>query len=174
MRSDYYPWYCQTCVIAVTCMLVMIADHFTASFIFFPISFLLPLSIVARWYSLHAAIVLAIAMMVLRIATEIHWIAVADIPIFSVLTNGIVNLMMLNIIICLIARVAKQRHMLRKFLTLPTLIPICAYCKKIRSESDQWEEVELYITRQTESTFSHGICPECLKIQRDLLRKMKH
>jgi CheY-like chemotaxis protein len=41
------------------------------------------------------------------------------------------------------------------------LLPICSYCKKIRDDKNYWESVEHYITRHTNSNFSHGICPEC-------------
>lgn len=44
---------------------------------------------------------------------------------------------------------------------LQGLLPICAYCKKIRDENSYWQEVERYIARHTEAKFSHGICPAC-------------
>jgi len=44
---------------------------------------------------------------------------------------------------------------------LKTLIPICMYCKKIRDDSDYWEQMEHYIHEHTGSDFSHGICPDC-------------
>lgn len=44
---------------------------------------------------------------------------------------------------------------------LQGLLPICAYCKKIRDEQSYWQEVERYIARRTEVQFSHGICPPC-------------
>lgn len=45
--------------------------------------------------------------------------------------------------------------------TLSGIIPICAHCKKIRDDRGYWERVEDYITRHSEASFSHGICPEC-------------
>src|SRR4051794_20594609 len=44
---------------------------------------------------------------------------------------------------------------------LTGLLPICAYCKRIRSDHDYWEQVESYITEHSEAHFSHGICPPC-------------
>ena len=41
------------------------------------------------------------------------------------------------------------------------LLPICSYCRKIRDDKNYWDSVEHYITRHTNSNFSHGICPEC-------------
>lgn len=47
--------------------------------------------------------------------------------------------------------------------TLGGLIPICGSCKKIRDDKGYWSQVELYIMEHTEATFSHGICPDCMK-----------
>lgn len=44
---------------------------------------------------------------------------------------------------------------------LEGLLPICSSCHKIRSESGQWNPVEVFIARTTEAQFSHGICPTC-------------
>lgn len=46
---------------------------------------------------------------------------------------------------------------------LKGLLPICMYCKKIRSDENYWQQIETYIHEQTGADFSHGICPECLK-----------
>ncbi len=40
-------------------------------------------------------------------------------------------------------------------------IPICANCKSIRDEEQQWRRLESYISQQTDAKFSHGICPSC-------------
>ena len=45
---------------------------------------------------------------------------------------------------------------------LSGLLPICSYCKRIRSDHDYWEQVESYISDHTDALFSHGICPSCL------------
>ncbi len=45
--------------------------------------------------------------------------------------------------------------------TLSGLVPICAHCKKIRDDEGYWNQLEGYISKHTEATFSHGICPDC-------------
>ncbi|HEX8310049.1 MAG TPA: response regulator [Chthoniobacteraceae bacterium] len=44
---------------------------------------------------------------------------------------------------------------------LKMLIPICMYCKRVRDDSDYWQQVESYIHHHTGTNFSHGICPDC-------------
>jgi PAS domain S-box-containing protein len=41
------------------------------------------------------------------------------------------------------------------------LIPICGWCKKIRSDDDYWEQLETYLTNEGFGIFTHGMCPSC-------------
>jgi DNA-binding response OmpR family regulator len=41
------------------------------------------------------------------------------------------------------------------------LLPMCAWCKKIRNDSNYWQQVEVYISEHSDAQFSHGICPDC-------------
>ena len=45
--------------------------------------------------------------------------------------------------------------------TLTGLLPICSLCKKIRDDNGSWRTLEDYITENTNSEFSHGLCNEC-------------
>ena len=50
---------------------------------------------------------------------------------------------------------------LAKVKLLSGLLPICAGCKKIRDDQGYWRQVESYIQKRSEATFTHGMCPEC-------------
>ena len=45
--------------------------------------------------------------------------------------------------------------------TLEGLLPICAHCKSIRDEGDEWMRIESYLSKHTPADFTHGICPDC-------------
>lgn len=47
--------------------------------------------------------------------------------------------------------------------TLSGLLPICAYCKKVRDDSGYWNQIETYIRKHSKADFTHSICPECEK-----------
>ncbi|CAM2981504.1 hypothetical protein PASE110613_10700 [Paenibacillus sediminis] len=47
--------------------------------------------------------------------------------------------------------------------TLRGLLPICAVCKRIRDEQDEWNSVESYIEKHTHVEFTHDICPDCIR-----------
>ncbi len=60
-------------------------------------------------------------------------------------------------------RIKELQGSLDQVKRLQGLLPICCYCKKIRRDSDYWEQVDKYISEHSEAEFSHGICPECYK-----------
>jgi hypothetical protein len=42
------------------------------------------------------------------------------------------------------------------------IIPICASCKKIRTDEGSWQQVEQYVQEHSDAEFSHGLCPDCV------------
>lgn len=48
--------------------------------------------------------------------------------------------------------------------TLRSIIPICSYCHKIRhdEEANNWAELSNWLSENTSSLFSHGVCPSCI------------
>lgn len=63
----------------------------------------------------------------------------------------------------LAARVRELEQALAEVKRLSGLLPICAYCKRIRSQgdTDYWQQVEQYIATHSDAQFSHGVCPDC-------------
>jgi K+-sensing histidine kinase KdpD len=64
-------------------------------------------------------------------------------------------------------RLEESNHTLQSALheikTLRGLLPICMYCKKIRTKEEKWVEVEEYVRKHTQAQFSHGLCPSCYR-----------
>lgn len=59
--------------------------------------------------------------------------------------------------------IAELEAALGEVKTLRGIIPICAYCKRVRRDDESWQQIESYVRQHTEAEFSHGICPECLE-----------
>lgn len=57
--------------------------------------------------------------------------------------------------------VAHLQEALEHMKVLRGLLPICAFCHKIRNTEGDWERLESYISNHTEANFTHGFCPEC-------------
>lgn len=44
---------------------------------------------------------------------------------------------------------------------LRELLPICAYCRRIRDEDQRWSTLEQYLSQHIGVRFTHGFCPDC-------------
>jgi CHASE3 domain sensor protein len=67
--------------------------------------------------------------------------------------------------------VTQLKTALAEVKTLHGLIPICAWCKNVRSDSGYWQTVEQYVRSHSDADFSHGMCPNCAtKFKQDITR----
>lgn len=57
--------------------------------------------------------------------------------------------------------VSELQAALAEVKTLREILPICAYCKRIRDDENFWQHVETYFAHHTGAQFSHGVCPTC-------------
>ena len=48
---------------------------------------------------------------------------------------------------------------------LSGLLPICAWCKKVRDDEGYWRQVEDYFSSRSHIQFTHGMCTDCFKGQ---------
>jgi CHASE3 domain sensor protein len=55
--------------------------------------------------------------------------------------------------------------------TLSGLIPICGWCKNVRSDTGYWHSVEHYVRAHTDATFTHSMCPACAEKWKEELVK---
>ncbi|WP_379132441.1 hypothetical protein [Paenibacillus sp. sgz500958] len=44
-----------------------------------------------------------------------------------------------------------------------TFLPICASCKSIRDDREQWVRIEKFMQQQLSVQLTHDICPECIR-----------
>jgi DNA-binding response OmpR family regulator len=66
-------------------------------------------------------------------------------------------------------RVRELEQALADVKRLRGMLPICAWCKKIRNDQNYWQQVEEYVSQHADVSFSHGICPTCY--EREVARK---
>jgi ligand-binding sensor domain-containing protein len=50
-----------------------------------------------------------------------------------------------------------------KVKVLSGMLPICASCKKVRDDKGYWNQIETYIRQHSDTQFSHGLCPDCVR-----------
>ena len=81
---------------------------------------------------------------------------VLGVSIFFKVTNPLLNK--------LSKTVESLQNALREVKVLRGFLPICSFCKKIRDDDGYWSQVEDYIKDRSDADFSHGICPDCMKV----------
>ena len=83
----------------------------------------------------------------------------------SMLILAMITYFLLSTVFVIIKRalIAELQTALNNVKTLEGLLPICSNCKAIRNSSGSYEQIEDYIERQMETSFTHTLCPECVR-----------
>lgn len=97
------------------------------------------------------------------VLTIIAWLykPAGDAVPWMVVTNRVLSIYVIWVTALLGVRL-NSRHQ-EEVRSLSGLLPICAWCKKIRDDKGYWNQLESYISEHTEVDFSHSICPVCMK-----------
>jgi hypothetical protein len=150
-----------SCILMIVCVLGI--DFVTGKEIRFPILFALPVGLAAWRNYKTAAYAMAVGLPLARMAFHLPWHATVEtLPVAGI--NALINMLALLCYAYLLDKTAVQKKALEtRVNVLEGILPICASCKKIRNENGEYEQVEKYISERSQATFSHGVCPECLK-----------
>jgi len=146
-------------------ILLLVGDYFSGPFIQFPITYLLPISIISWYNGRRWALLFAVTMPLIRLVFNlVFW----TIPwtYVEASTNAVIKIFVLSVFAILIDRLSKQaRTLATQVDMLEGLLPICSFCKKIRDKENQWQVLEKYISERSDVSFSHGVCPDCAREQ---------
>lgn len=53
------------------------------------------------------------------------------------------------------------RAALERARRLPEIIPICAWCRKMKGAHEQWQTIEQFLSKETDVRLTHGVCQSC-------------
>ncbi len=150
--------------IPVIISLVIIGiDLVTPSQILLSIFFVVPVLIAAWFNSLRLAITISVALPLVRfiIATQLD---PSGDPVYSAV-NAADRLVLLCVVALVTSRLSESvKHLRMEVNVLERMIPICSNCKKIRDKDDVWQPLEKYMGEHSKMEFTHGICPDCMKL----------
>jgi ligand-binding sensor domain-containing protein len=59
----------------------------------------------------------------------------------------------------------RVQEALARIKTLSGMLPICAWCKRVREDDGYWKQIETYVSDHSQAEFTHGICPSCAQSQ---------
>lgn len=143
-------------------VVVLAADFASGPSIQFPLLFLIPIAF-ASWFSgWFWGVGLAVFLSLMRALFVPLW----DAPwtLGHTVVNTAIRIATFCMFALLIDRTSRQTKALkREVRTLRGLLPICGFCKRIRTDGDNWAQIEAYVSDRSEARFSHGICPKCAR-----------
>ena len=76
----------------------------------------------------------------------------------------------------LLARLRVARRILdlrSEVVQLKAILPICLQCQKIRGGEDEWQPLEKYLEKRTNTALSHTYCPTCHAALMEELQKRR-
>ncbi|MCP5069431.1 MAG: hypothetical protein GY946_22930 [bacterium] len=56
----------------------------------------------------------------------------------------------------------RAMHLVSRVQSLSGLLPICAQCKSIRDDRGYWNQLELFVEKNSDAQFTHGLCEPCV------------
>ncbi|MFZ0614125.1 MAG: hypothetical protein WAM73_17925 [Desulfobacterales bacterium] len=146
----------------VVALIVLLVDYLSGKAIRFPILYILPAGMAAWRNKKTLAYLIAIFLPLMRIVFHFLWHETQSLYLAHV--NALLIVSALIFYVYLIDRTADQtRQLQKKVKVLEGILPICAACKKIRNDAGDYEQLEDYVTRHSEASFSHGLCSECAR-----------
>jgi len=140
---------------------VIVLDYLTGPFIYFPIFFLLPI-VLATWFNgLRWGLFFAFCLSFVRLFFSLIW--PAPWSMLETLVNAAIRLVIFALTVLFVDREFRRRALLEEVKILRGLLPICSFCKKIRTKDGTWVPLEEYLHEHSEAELSHGFCPDCLR-----------
>lgn len=55
----------------------------------------------------------------------------------------------------------RLRQALEEVEQLRGLLPVCAWCRRVRDDDGYWDTLEGYLSKHLKTTYTHGICADC-------------
>lgn len=144
-------------------MILVIADCAAGPFVAFPISFTVPVAFTAWTIGRMQAFLLALLLPTIRF-TYVWYLNIEQFSPVINFTNLLIRIAVLAFIAQLVSIIVGQNQLLKhRIKMLEGILPICSFCKRIRLETDEWQQLEQYISEATNAQFSHGLCESCFR-----------
>jgi hypothetical protein len=120
--------------------------------------YLVPVTFLALWSPPKQSAPVLLLVAVCIVLTAVGFVLSPPGPVWVAMANRLfsVTIIVLTTVLSLLRKRTED-----EIKVLSGLLPICAYCKKIRDDEGFWQQVERYISVRSEADFSHGMCPDC-------------
>jgi hypothetical protein len=154
--SHWTVWTAHPAVWFGLAVIFLAADYYAGPTIQFPIAFIFPVALAAWHGGIRWGLFFALCQPVARFAFNLYWDA--PWPMMVSIVNLLIRIAVLCSFAWLVAYTVRQR---RRIAALEGLLPVCAWCRRIRDEQNSWQSLDSYLVKRAELDVTHGICPDC-------------
>ena len=141
---------------------LLAVDYFTGPYFQFPAVYIIPVTLAAWFSGAGAGITLAVVLPLTRLAFMLTlWGEPWDSA--TIVATAITRVAVFSVMAVMAARLADhERALTHEVEVLVSLLPVCAYCRKIRDDGDEWSTLDDYAAKR-KSGVSTGLCPDCAR-----------
>jgi hypothetical protein len=140
-----------------------VVDVVSGVFVRVDLLHVLPVTAAAWWFGRGSGIAAATLLTLVRPVLLVTHIWSAPQPAADVLVNAALGAFTMALAIVAVDQTKQRLAARAEVMILRGLLPICSFCKKIRTDANAWQRIEQYISEHSEAHFTHGICPACAK-----------
>ncbi len=167
---EKWPKWIVLTVSLVSLAAIGLADYLTGTEISFTLFYLIPVVVLAWTIDRRAGFMASALCAVVWAGVDFFGRAEPNLvyTLWNISIQFGVFLAFADAISRLRAGIVEQRHLnkelqaaLAEVKALSGLLPICAWCRKIRDERGSWIQLEQYVVSHSEAEFTHSICPDC-------------
>jgi len=138
----------------------LLGDYATGPFILFPILFTVPVIFTAWYLERMWALALALLMPLVRFSFDLSWDVRWDV------SYTVVNMVIRTFVFTALgwlthSLAAHVRALEMEVRVLKGIVPICSFCRRIRTGEGSWQPLESFLADHSEAQFSHGFCEDC-------------
>jgi hypothetical protein len=145
----------------VAIILPMLAVEWaTGLYMQFPLIYVIPVCLAAYYSGRWPGLILALGIPIVHFAFAM--IDQQAVNVLALIGTTIMRGAVIAFMALWFARLSEHERTLQvEVETLKGLLPICSFCKNIRNDAGEWERLEGFLSRRSQTRFSHAICPAC-------------
>lgn len=156
---------------------IFFCDAVTAADVAIPVLYV-AVVLISLWhphiYFTHGMAIIATLLMVLGLLiqpppTGSLWVVIFNdlIALVAIWTTALVTIERKKLSALRLQALRERDEAKEEIKTLSSLLPMCAWCKKIRDDKGEWDQIDTYVAKITHSSITHGMCPDCSQRMND-------
>lgn len=158
MFTNFRAW-----IVFLSVALCAVVDVTSGVFVRVDMLHVLAVSAAAWWIGVRFAVAVGALLTLIRPLLCLTGVWAATYPMADVAINAALGAITMLLAVIAVVQVHGRLAARAEVMQLRGLLPICSFCKRIRTDENAWQRIEQYICEHSDAHFTHGVCPACAK-----------